>query len=384
MINNLRITGGEKEKGPLKLSLHSTIYMLLAVLGLWGCMAICNATFYNDSPFYFVGRQSLWLIIGLFVLFISARVPFEFYRRFAIPIAVAAYIPLLLVLVLETKINGMRGWFSLGCNVFMQPSEFAKIPFVLLLTHICAGRAHRDCGSFTHFMLLMLITLFWIIPLALEPDFGAIILFLAAFVIVYWVSGGKTAYLVGSMVALLPGCAVFLYINRYAIGRIIGFISPDTDPLGCGWHIRQFQYTLARGGLFGESWGKAIWANCYLPLPHSDSVFASLTESVGFAGAFPVIAGICVLAVISYLLATRAQEKFSRIFIFSAGMLFAVQALVHISVNVTLLPPTGITLPILSYGGSSLVSTMLAFGLILSASKSGDQNAGTLLKKPPQ
>jgi cell division protein FtsW len=170
------------------------------------------------------------------------------------------------------------------------------------------------------------------------------------------------------LLGILGLIAVF-FTKPYVLERILAFIDPLTDPTGAGWHILQFKYTLARGGLAGRDWGGAVWSNAYLPLSYSDSTFASLTESVGFMGAMPVIIGFCILAYLCYCLSLAVDGEGRRIFVFSVGMLVAAQAFLHMSVNVGLFPPTGITMPMFSYGGSSLVSTMFGFGMVLSAAR---------------
>ena len=335
---------------------------MLFLLGLWGCLAIYNATFYSDAPFYFVGRQFAWLMAGMFCLYVASQIPFGLYRDMIWPLAVFAYIPLISVLFFGIAVNGMRGWFSAG-SVFIQPSEFAKAPFIMLLCWL-NSRIEND---FKRFIAMLAMTFVWVIPVALEPDLGTAFVFLTGFLIVYWVGGGRILYLGISLMAVVPAAAFFIYRNKYVVARVTGFLNPADDPLGSGWHVMQFQYTLARGGFWGASWGKALWANSYLPLSHSDSAFASLVESVGFIGSFPVIVGLLGIAGIAYFLAAQKEDNLKKTLIFSLGALFVTQALIHISVNVTLVPPTGITLPILSYGGSSLVSTMIAFGVLLSA-----------------
>lgn len=338
------------------------IYFLLFFMGIWGCLAIYNATFLHENPFYYAGRQLLWLLSGIFIMYIISLVPFEFFRNNIPTIALIFYIPLLLVLLFGVKINGMRGWFELG-SVFIQPSELAKGPFVLLLCWL----AWKHENSFKKFWVMALVTLLWILPIALEPDFGTLSIYVAAFLVVYWISGGQMRYIFISLIAFVLYAFYYMSRHKYVLARITGFWDPQADPLGSGWHICQFQYTLARGGLWGESWGNAFWANSYLPLSHSDSAFATLTEAIGFAGAVPIVLAIVVLSVLAYKLAHSCEDELSKFYIFGAVFIFTVQSMLHISVNVTMLPPTGITLPMLSYGGSSLMATMLIFGMALSA-----------------
>ncbi len=337
---------------------------LLFLLGLWGCMAIYNATLLGPAPFYFVTRQFLWLLLGLGLLIGCARIPFRFYREQAEIMGVVAFLVLLLVFPLGVQVNGMKGWYSFG-YFMVQPSELAK-PFFLLSLCIF-GIRHQN--GLKRFGVMLALTLGWVVPILLQPDFGTAAVYLAGFVIVYWLSGGTFWPLLALPVAIAPGLFYILRTTPYVMRRFEGFIWPQLDPGGSGWHVLQFQYTLARGGVSGMSWGKAVWANCYLPLPHSDSVFASIVESLGVIGGMPIILifGLLVFAFIRLSMQAETPER--RIFVAAFGCLVAVQALLHISVNVTILPPTGLTLPVLSYGGSSLIATMIGAGIALSAAK---------------
>ncbi len=340
------------------------LLMLLSlfVLGLWGCLAIYNATCYGPAPFYFVGRQLLWLFLSMVVLLACSSIPFSFYRNNAELIAGIAYLPLLLVLIFGVQINGMTGWFAID-NVFFQPSELAKAAFILSLCYW----GYKMKPGWERFGGMLLITLVWTLPVALQPDVGTAMIYIAAFVIMFWLMDGSLKCLLAIPAILIPIFTGLLYSSTYLMNRFAGFINPEADPLGIGWHVRQFQFTLARGGLWGTKWGKAVWANSYLPLSHSDSVYASLSEALGFIGAMPVILLMALLVFFAYRLTLNVKDEFRKSIILGVAVMFAVQALVHVSVNVTLMPITGVTMPILSYGGSSLLATMAAFGLLLSA-----------------
>lgn len=356
--------------------LPAAVYILLLLLGLWGCLAVYNSTVYSNSPFYFAGRQFIWLLAGIFVLTVSSKIPFEFYKKFTPLLALGIYLPLVLVLWFGVRINGMKGWFAFG-SVFIQPSELAKPIFILTLCWICVRYPsdHKSCQRLDkHFILLFFATFLYVFPIIFQPDFGTVMVYVAGLIVVYLLSGGSYMRLFLFFLVSLPLGVWGLMKKTYIVARLAGFFSPQEYPFGVGWHIVQFQYTLARGGFWGASWGKSLWANAYLPLSHSDSAFASLTEAIGFIGVVPIIFGFSILAYIGYHLAVRAKDDFSRLYICSIAIFIAVQALVHISVNVGLIPPTGITLPMFSYGGSSLVSTMFAVGILLSAVQSGKKS----------
>jgi len=349
---------------PRALTLPMLTVGILFLMGLWGCLAIYNATAFSTTPLHYAGRQLLWVILGTFVLWGSSNISFEKYERYLWVIASLVYISLILVLFTGMRINGMRGWFNLGFCL-IQPSELAKPIYILTLCSFIK----KELSSLKLFTYMGLTTLFWIIPLALQPDFGTMLVYLCGFAAVYILADGRILYLILTGLGGIPFIFYIYHTKPYIASRIIGFLSPGTDPTGTGWHILQFQYTLARGGFSGQSWGKSMWSNAYLPLSYSDSSFASLVEAIGFIGTLPVILGFAALAFAGYRLSMKTEAPGRKIFIFAMPVLITSQALIHMSVNVGLLPPTGITLPMFSYGGSSLMSIMLSFGLILSASK---------------
>ena len=340
------------------------VQSLLFLLCIWGCLAIYNSNTLGTSPLYFVGRQLLWLVMGMLVMLAAQRVPFSFYTDNALTAAAIAYIPLLVVWRWGTSINGMSGWFTFGwTSASIQPSEFAKPFFILMLCHL----AVRGKNDFKTFLRLAGTTLLWLIPILLQPDAGTAVVYLLAFIIVCILSGVKVRHLLLIPAILTPIAIWVLYEHPYILKRFTGFWNPESDPLGSGWHIRQFQFTIARGGWFGVKMGKAAWSNSYLPLAHSDSVFATVAESLGFVGTLPVLLILGAVIFILYRLTLHLHGQYQKLFIVGTLSLIAVQTLIHISVNVALIPPTGLTLPLLSYGGSSLLSTLLTFGIILSA-----------------
>jgi cell division protein FtsW len=340
------------------------VQSLLFLMCIWGCLAIYNSNTLDASPLYFVGRQLLWLVTGMIIMLLAQRVPFSFYSENALTAAAIAYISLLAVLLWGTEINGMRGWFTFGwTSASIQPSEFAKPFFILLLCHFAVNEKNK----LKTFLILAGITLLWLIPILQQPDAGTALVYLLAFMIFCVLIGTPFKYLLALSALLTPIAVWVLYKHPYILKRFSGFWDPASDPLGSGWHIRQFQFTIARGGWFGVKLGKAAWSNSYLPLAHSDSVFATIAESLGFIGTLPILILLGIVIFALYRLSLRLKNQYQKLFIISMLSLIMIQTLIHISVNVALLPPTGLTLPLLSYGGSSLLSTLLAFGIILSA-----------------
>jgi cell division protein FtsW len=203
----------------------------------------------------------------------------------------------------------------------------------------------------------------WVVPLALQPDFGTLLVYLATFFALVLVAGVPLAHLALTAAAALPlGFAAWTAVPYLRI-RVIGFLRPEQFADSAGWPILQFRRTLASGGLRGRTWGDCIWSRTHLPLGHTDSMFATVGEAMGFLGVLPLLA--LLGAWIAYV--SRRSRVIGDPFAATAAMglmaLVAGQALIHLSVNLGLMPVTGLTLPLFSYGGSSMIATMTCVGI---------------------
>jgi len=340
------------------------------VLGLWGCLAIFNATVHLSQPLLFVGRQLIWLVLAIMALVVASLLPSRIWGRVLPAMTVSAYVLLWLVLWLGVRINGMRGWFAWH-GIFVQPSEFAKPVFALALAYVMMRTAGRRTEFWRGFVPALLLFGLWAVPLALEPDFGALLVYGLTFIAVVWTMGARTRHLLYAGLGLLP-CAIGIVLSKpYVLHRLLGFLQPERYAQSHGWHIAQFQRTLASGGLFGQSWGHGIWTQSHLPLGYSDSIFASLAESIGCLGVLPLILLVLVWVAYGLQKVTVDGDRFRATAILGMVVFLAVQSLIHLSVNLGLLPTTGITLPLISYGGSSLVSSLAMIGMVESLARDG-------------
>lgn len=352
--------------------------ILLIAAGLLGCLAIYSSRAFGDEPKLFVLRQLQWLFPGVLFFLVSALVPFRIYRKLSPFLMAGGIAVLILVLVFGHTVNGMRGWLKIG-DFNLQPSELVKTFFLLFLCVRCGPQEKLTIGQQLFIFLIAAVT--WSLVMA-EPDYGATVILFLIFLLVAVLSGAKLHYLLIAGLTMFTATLYFLLVNDYAMRRIIGFLNPDGAN---AWHIRQFQYTMAHGGWTGSDWGNALWSGSFLPLPHTDSLFASIVESTGFIGGLLVMIGFLTMAGVfcAFSWNVRGSNNDRRFFIFSAGALYLIQALIHISVNCVLIPPTGITLPFLSYGGSSLLAVMLTFGIAFSAARHDNDEPETISPVPP-
>ena len=339
--------------------------LILIVAGLLGCLSIYSARAFAGNPLYFALKQLLWLGGGVILFLCAGVVPFSLYRKAAPWLFACSLASLVLVLFFGVEVNGMHGWFRLWGTLRIQPSEFAKVFFLLYLS-VCAG-GEENQSELRKFLIMGGMTLLAMLLMMLEPDFGGALIFFIAFLTVAILRGARFSHLLGALLFLALCAAVFVAVNDYALIRILGYLDPEGAYGVDAWHIRQFRYTMAHGSWSGSAWGNALWSSAFLPLPHTDSLFASIVESTGFIGGLIVIGGFFAMGAGFTGMSWKIHDRAGRVFVFGVGAMYLAQALIHISVNSVLLPPTGVTLPILSYGGSSLLSVMLAFGIAFSA-----------------
>lgn len=348
----------------IKRAIRSFCPVLLCaiLLSLWGCLAIYNASLQFNHPEYYVIRQVTWLVAGIAVALFLYKVPAPKIFSLIPWFYGIGILSLILVLVIGSSKNHMKGWFHTGW-FSLQPSEFFKPVFCLFLCWFCHRLKSEESSDFKKYLKLWVAASPGLVLIALQPDFGTLLIFLILLVTIYWVYGGKIKYLICSFVALLPILILVLLKYPYVMGRFRGFWNPEAHAEGAGFHLMQLERSLASGGFWGRSFGRGLWSQGYLPLTHNDSIFASFCEATGFVGGFALV---LVFTVAIFMVVKKSGRmtndlygKSLFIMVFSIGL----QAFIHISVNVQLLPPTGITLPFFSYGGSSLLASFLIVGL---------------------
>ncbi len=334
------------------------------VLMLWGGLTILSSQSVNDGTALAV-KHFAFMTAGLLLMLVVSRIKFpwfsskNFYLLSAFSLASLWLLP-----VAGTKINGMRGWYHLG-SFLVQPSEIGKVFFLLLLAKLAAM---EKWSKFKRFSALAIMTLLWVCPVLLQPDFGTAAVYLLTAAAVFFLAGCPVKYLLSAGIAGAAAAGAFIMTHPYSLRRITSFLNPEADPSGGGWHIRQLQLAIARGGWTGTKLGQAYWSNAYLPLPYNDSAYATLSETLGFLGAVPVVVLMGIICAVLFRQSQSASlSQHARLYLAGSGAMLAIQTLLHISVNTGLIPPTGLTLPFISYGGSSIFASCLMLGAAMSA-----------------
>jgi len=355
--------------------LHKFDYLLViavAALLIVGLMMIYSATFalgyqLHGQPTYYFIRQLLWMGLGILALVIFARVEYHTWRRFSIPMMAVTLLLLGLVLLIgEARFGGQRWLF----NGSVQPSELGKLAIVIYIADWLSSKGDKirkvSYGLIPFTILLGLITGL----IVLQQDLSTAILIGATALAMFFIAGGNLWQILAS--GILGGGTLFVLITRspYRLSRITAFLDPlNGDPLGDSYQIRQILIALGSGGLTGLGLGASRQKFGYIPASHTDGIFAILGEELGLIGGLVVIGLFAFLAYRGFRIALAATDSFGTVLASGLTCSLIFQAIVNIGVVTASLPFTGVPLPLISFGGSSLVISLASIGLLLAISR---------------
>ena len=353
-------------------------YVLLVaviLLSLFGLLMIYSASFvwaeykFND-PYKFLKTQGIFLMFSYILMYFTLKVPYISYLKKNNLIFIICFILLILVLIpgIGTVRNGSRSWFGVG-GFGIQPSEFMKLS-IIIFTSKYLSKNERKLNDIKNGVLPILIILFLIFGLImLQPDFGTGVIIVMTIVVLLFVSGVNMSFFIKIGCLGILGVVSLIVLAPYRMKRIVSFLNPWSDPLGSGFQIIQSLYSIGPGGLLGLGFGNSIQKHFYLPEPQTDFIFSIISEEFGFMGI--LIVSILFITIIyrGFRISKNCENKFGKYLSFGITFGFAFQTLLNLMVVVGLIPVTGVTLPFLSYGGSSLIITMMMIGILLNISK---------------
>ena len=322
-----------------------------------------------QQPYLFVTKQALWAVLGLAVLAITMRVDYRTYRNEKFVWALLALVALMLVGVLFSRpVNGTRRWFSVA-GFGVQPSELAKIGCVLFTALILEKRRHRIDDLAYSLMPIAIVVGGLVGLILLQPDFGTAMSLLLVVAMMIFAAGLHYKYFIGSVLCALPVLYLVLVSAPYRRRRLMAFWDPWADPLGDGFQIIQSLIAVGTGGIFGRGLMAGVQKLFYLPEPHTDFIFAVVGEELGIIGASGILICFCVIAWRGLRISMRAEDTFGSFVALGLTTMIAVQAFVNMSVVLGLMPTKGIPLPLMSFGGSSLLMNLLGMGVLLNISQ---------------
>ncbi len=322
-----------------------------------------------QQPYMFVTRQVMWAVLGIALLSIVMRIDYRNYRNDKLMWTFLWFAGLMLVAVLFSRpVNGAKRWFGIA-GFGIQPSELAKLAAVVFTAIMLERRMHRI--NELRYALL---------PIALvivtdgradpdEPDMGTAVSLLAVIGIMVFAAGLSYRYLIGSVLLSLPALYVILMSADYRRRRLMAFLDPWADPLRDGFQIIQSLIAVGTGGIFGKGLMQGVQKLFYLPEPHTDFIYAVVSEELGLIGATVVLCCFCVIAWRGMRAAMRAPDSFGSFLAIGLTMMIVLTAFLNMSVVLGLMPTKGIPMPLVSSGGSSLLANLLGLGVLLNISQ---------------
>jgi cell division protein FtsW len=322
-----------------------------------------------QQPYLFLTKQALWSVLGLAVLVVAMRVDYRTYRNEAFIWCLLGMVVLMLVVVLfSAPVNGTRRWFGVG-GLGIQPSELAKVACVVFTALILERRMHRlDDLSYSLLPIGLIVGLV-VALILLQPDFGTSISLAVVVAVMVFAAGLHYRYFVGLALMALPAIYIVLVAAPYRRRRLLAFWDPWADPLGDGFQIIQSLVAVGTGGVFGRGLMGGVQKLFYLPEPHTDFIYAVISEELGLIGATAILLCFCVIAWRGLRISARAEDTFGSFVALGLTTMIAAQAFVNISVVLGLMPTKGIPLPLVSFGGSSLLINLLGMGVLLNISQ---------------
>ena len=351
------------------------IITIFIILGL-GLIILASASIevsreHFNKPYYYFFHQLVYGVgIGLVFFFIVQKIPYKFWKKAAVPLLALSIIALILIFVpnIGFGYGGAKRWIKLGFLSF-QPSELVKLAFIIYLAAWLEKRK-EEIKTFSHSTLPFLIIMGLIGALIVaQPDIGTLGVIVMIGIAVFFTAGAKLSHIFIIFLSGLSTLFALIKIAPYRMNRLLSFLHPEIDPLGISYQINQALLAIGSGGIFGVGLGHSRQKYNYLPSPTSDSIFAITAEEWGFIGATVLIILFITLALRGFKIAKNSPNRFAKLAAIGITSWIIFQTFVNIGAITGLIPLTGITLPLISYGASSMIVTLIGLGILVNISK---------------
>ena len=322
------------------------------------------------NSFHYCIYQGIFIIISVIIMIFLSKIDYKIYYKYATKLLIISLFLLVLVLIPGIGVirNGSRSWFGIG-PFGIQPSEFAKLSLIIF-TSKYLEKSNKFLKDYKKGVFPILGVLFLIFGLImLEPDFGTGMIIVISIIALLFISGvNMKFFLILGGIGII-GIVILIIIAPYRMDRITSFLNPWEDPLGTGFQIIQSLYAIGPGGLLGLGLFNSRQKHFYLPEPQTDFIFSIISEEFGVLGVIIVVSLFVILLYCSIKISLSCEDKFGKYLSFGLIFQIIVQSILNLSVVIGLIPVTGVTLPFLSYGGSSIIISSISVGIILSISK---------------
>lgn len=360
---------------PRKASSDRILFSAVAILSVFGILMVGSASYYvamryTGNPYHFLIRQLIFVIAGMFLLYGVMHFNYRNFRKTWLVVSSLIAVSVLLILALMgPEINGTRRWIDMGF-FYIQPSEFAKLAIILFIASQLEKKKDKVNDFLSTPIPCLSVVVFLSLLIALEPDMGtALFLFLIAF-IMFFVAGLKYKYVGYAVAGGVIAFATMVLIAPYRITRVLSFLGlRGDDPYGADYNIQQSLIAIGSGGIPGKNFSAGLQKAYFLPEPHTDFIFSVIGEELGLIGAVLLVAAFLVILWRAIRTSLRAQDRLGFYLGIGIASMIVLEALINIGVALKLLPVTGIPIPFVSYGGSSLFASFIGVGILLNISQ---------------
>lgn len=340
----------------------------LGIVMVYSSSSIVAMRKFHDG-YYFLKRQLFFAAAGLSVMFLVSRIDYRIYQRYAYVLLGGMFIALILVLLphVGADIAGTRRWFRFG-SLTVQPSEFMKLAIVIYIAHSLSKKGDKVKGFAVGIVPHMMVLGFTLLLLLLQPDFGTGMTIAAVVLIMLYAAGVRVRHILGPILLSLPAIYLLIFNVSYRRRRITAFMNPWDDPRNVGFQIVQSFLAFGSGGVLGTGLGDGRQKMFYLPEPFTDFIFSSIAEELGFVGVVLVISLFAAFVMRGIKVSFMHDDPFGRHLALGLTAMVGLQAFINMAVVMGLLPTKGLPLPFISYGGSSIVASLIGVGILLNLS----------------
>ncbi|MFA6028744.1 MAG: putative lipid II flippase FtsW [Elusimicrobiota bacterium] len=365
MIPRARRRDAQSDYGLL---LAALLLLGFGLMMMWSASAILADQQMHDSLF-FLKRQGLFAAVGLMLMAFFARTDYHRLRGWVWP-AFFVSVLLLAAVLFMPPVAGVRRWIRLG-PFGLQPAEFAKLSVILFIADFVDRKKSRIGSPLIGLLVPLGVVAVPLVLMGLEPDLGTPALIFATVILTLFIGGARVSYVLGAILAAVPIVIVELLRKPYRRKRLLTFLDPFEQAQGAGYQLAQSLIAVGSGGWFGKGLGASQLKLMYLPAPHTDFIFPIVCEELGFVGALAVLALFASLLMRGLRAARHAPDLFGSLLASGLTLLLVLQAFFNVAMSIGLIPTKGIPLPFFSYGGSSLLVSLCAVGILLNISRQG-------------
>ena len=363
-VRRVNSPGGDRRTGS---SIHMDFPLLLILLALCGTGLLLLYSASGQNMFY-VKRQAIWMIVGLVMMIAVAQLPVRFWERWSFALYAAGLLSLLAVLLFGVGAKGAQRWLDLGFTR-VQPSEFMKVAVPMMISSYLSKQYSPP--TLTPVLVVWFLIITPVLLVIRQPDLGTALLIFASGFYVIFLAGLRKRYLLGAaLLALAAIPTLWIFVMRdYQKQRILTLLSPEDDKLGAGWNIIQSTTAIGSGGWNGKGWTLGTQSQLnFLPESHTDFIIAVLAEEFGLIGILILCVLYALLVGRCLLIAMYSQSQFGRLIAGSLSLMFVTYVFVNMSMVSGILPVVGVPLPLISYGGTAIVTLFLGFGILMAIS----------------